>query len=108
MRGTLRLKLNEERGGPCLRTVLKVFCRKLKKKAQKQKKWEQKQKEKKRKLAEFMASNADDSDDDQEILKEARLLKKLRKGKITEEYDSPILSSLSFTLKSLQHSSFVS
>lgn len=61
-------------------------ARKEKKKAQRQKKWEQKQLEKKRKLQEFFASNVEGSDDDEEIMRESRLLKKLRKGKITEEY----------------------
>jgi hypothetical protein len=59
---------------------------KEKRKVQKQKKWELKQQEKKRKLQEFMATNEErDDDDNDEIMKESRLLKKLRKGKITEE-----------------------
>ena len=69
---------------PSLRVVKKgEIGRKEKRKAQKQKKWEQKQNEKKRKLQEFMATNEGASaDEEEEIMKESRLLKKLRRPRL--------------------------
>lgn len=75
--------------------------RKEKKKALKQKKWEAKQQSKKRKLDEMratlMGGHDNDDDDDEAILREGNLLKKLKRGKITEAYGALLFLSASFS-----------
>lgn len=63
--------------------ILNLFARKRQKKAEKKAKWE-KSAALKRKREEDNEFDQDELDD---LFKEARLLKKLKSGKITEKYD---------------------